>query len=211
MTADSRNAQQGYSLRLVHCPLFPVTDMPVSRRFAWIRPALVGLLAVALNVAAYFVIPDNFAQQLGGFGYLGVFVVTLVANATVVVPVPYYGLVARLAQELSLPGVIVAGAAGSTIGEAVAFFVGRSGRAVVSETPFYTWVQRQMRHPLRAFIALFLLAAPPNPAFDIAGLTAGAMGVPLWLFATAVFCGRLIRLAIIVLISTGYWLKVINQ
>lgn len=174
-----------------------------DRRLVWVRPALIGLVAVALNVLAYYLIPDDFVERLGAFGYLGVFVVTLVANATVVVPVPYYGLVARLAQELSLPGVMVAGALGSTLGEMVAFFIGRSGRSAVADTPFYRWVQRQMSRPVRAFLVLFALSAPPNPAFDVAGLTAGAMGVPLWMFFTSVFLGRLIRLAIIALVGVG--------
>lgn len=163
----------------------------------WIRPAIIGIIAIALNVAAYYVIPPDLAEHLGPYGYLGVFLITLIANATVVVPVPYYGLVARLSQELSLPGVMIAGALGSTIGESVAFFVGRSGRGAVDDTPMYRWVQRQMQQPWRAFLVLFALSAPPNPAFDVAGLTAGAMGLPYWMFATAVFLGRLIRLAII--------------
>lgn len=165
----------------------------------WVRPALIGVVAVALNIAAYYLIPDDFVEQLGAFGYLGVFLVTLVANATVVVPVPYYGLVARLSQELSILGVILAGASGSAIGESVAFFVGRSGRNAVDDTRFYRWVQSQLQQPWRAFLVLFLLAAPPNPAFDVAGLTAGALGLPFWMFFVAVFLGRLIRIGSIAL------------
>ena len=90
-------------------------------------------------------------RRLGSLGYLGVFAVTLVANATVVVPVPYFGLVARLAQQLDFAGVVLAGALGSALGESVAYFVGRSGRGVVEDTRFYRWVHIQMRHPWRAF------------------------------------------------------------
>jgi membrane protein YqaA with SNARE-associated domain len=82
------------------------------------------------------------------------------------------------------------------MGESVAFFVGRAGRETMNDTPLYRWVQRQMKHPWRAFAVLFMLAAPPNPAFDVAGLTAGAMGLPFWLFFCAVFLGRVIRIAI---------------
>jgi membrane protein YqaA with SNARE-associated domain len=165
----------------------------------WLRPILIGVIAVALNIAAYFLLPKELVEDLGVFGYLGVFIVTLIANATVFVPVPYYALVARLAQELSLPGVILAGALGSVIGESVAFFVGRSGRAAAQDTRFYRWVQRQLQQPWRAFVVLFLLAAPPNPAFDVAGLTAGALGLPFWLFIIPVFLGRLIRIGLIAL------------
>jgi membrane protein YqaA with SNARE-associated domain len=175
----------------------PAITTSAGRRVRLIRPLLIGLLAVALNIAAYYLIPHDLARRLGALGYLGVFVVTFVANATVVVPVPYFGLVARLAQELDFTGVVLAGALGSVLGESVAFFVGRSGRGAVEDTRFYRWVQIQMGHPWRAFVLLFALSAPPNPAFDVAGLAAGALGLPYWLFFTAVFLGRIIRVGLI--------------
>ncbi|HEU5015413.1 MAG TPA: VTT domain-containing protein [Roseiflexaceae bacterium] len=162
----------------------------------WVRPTLIAAVAILLNVLAYYLIPPNFAHRLGAFGYLGVFIITFVANATVVVPVPYIGLIVRMAQIMDVGGVVLAGALGSAMGESVAFFVGRAGRETMNDTPLYRWVQRQMKHPWRAFAVLFMLAAPPNPAFDVAGLTAGAMGLPFWLFFCAVFLGRVIRIAI---------------
>lgn len=176
----------------------PSAARNVARWRSWLRPMLIGGAAVALNVLAYYLIPADFAKRFSAFGYLGIFVVTFVANATIIVPVPYLGVVARLAQSLGFGGVILAGALGSALGESVAFFVGRAGRETVNDTRFFRWVQRQMRHPWRAFLALFLLAAPLNPAFDVAGITAGAMGVPYPLFLTAVFLGRIIRMALIV-------------
>jgi membrane protein YqaA with SNARE-associated domain len=179
----------------------PATSTSIERRRRMIQPILIGLLAVALNIAAYYLIPHDLARRLGALGYLGVFLVTFVANATVVVPVPYFGLVARLAQQLDFAGVVLAGALGSALGESVAYFVGRSGRGVVEDTRFYRWVHIQMRHPWRAFVLLFALAAPPNPAFDVAGLAAGALGLPYWLFFTAVFLGRIIRVSLIALVG----------
>ncbi|MGQ9547837.1 MAG: VTT domain-containing protein [Roseiflexus sp.] len=164
---------------------------------SWIRPVLVAAVAVALNIIAYLMIPPDFAYRLGSLGYAGVFLITLISNATIVIPIPYFGLVAALSPGLSMVGVGIAGALGSVIGESVSFFVGRSGRGVVEQTRFYRWVQRQLEHPLRAFVVLFALSAPPNPAFDIAGLTAGAMGLPYWIFLSAVFLARLVRFGIV--------------
>jgi membrane protein YqaA with SNARE-associated domain len=86
----------------------------------------------------------------------------------------------------------------------VAFFVGRSGRGAVQDTRFYRWVHMQMRHPWRAFAVLFGLSAPPNPAFDVAGLAAGALGLPYWLFFTAVLLGRMVRIALFVLVGVQF-------
>ncbi|ABQ92720.1 VTT domain-containing protein [Roseiflexus sp. RS-1] len=164
---------------------------------SWIRPMLVAAIAVALNIIAYLIIPPDLAYRLGSLGYIGVFLITLISNATIVVPIPYFGLVAALSPGLSMVGVGIAGALGSVIGESVGFFVGRSGRGVVEQTRFYRWVQRQLEHPWRAFVVLFALSAPPNPAFDVAGLTAGAMGLPYWIFLSAVFLARLVRFGIV--------------
>lgn len=165
----------------------------------WLRPALVAAIAIALNIIAYLMIPPDLAYRLGALGYLGVFLITLISNATIVVPIPYFGLVAALSPGLSVIGVGLAGALGSVLGESVSFFVGRSGRGVVEQTRFYRWVQRQLEHPWRAFFVLFALSAPPNPAFDVAGITAGAMGLPYWIFLGAVFLARLVRFGIIAL------------
>ena len=164
---------------------------------SWIRPMLVAAIAIALNIIAYLMIPPDLAYRLGSLGYIGVFLITLISNATIVVPIPYFGLVAALSPGLSMVGVGIAGALGSVIGESVGFFVGRSGRGVVEQTRFYRWVQRQLEHPWRAFVVLFALSAPPNPAFDVAGLTAGAMGLPYWIFLSAVFLARLVRFGIV--------------
>src|SRR5215213_11631990 len=158
----------------------------------WAAPIALGVLVTAANIGIYWLKIDY--RIFGAYAYLGVFIVTLIANATTIVPVPYITIVACIAgQSDSLVLVALAGALGSALGESVAFFIGRSGRAIAEETRFYGWVKRQMQHPWRAFTVLFGLAAPINPAFDIAGLAAGALGVPFWLFFTAVFLARLIR------------------
>jgi membrane protein YqaA with SNARE-associated domain len=176
----------------------PVSISAAERRRRIIRPALIGLGALILNIVIYL-LPIDYSA-FGNYAYLGVFLITAIANATVIIPVPYIPIIARVAaQSDSLLLVILAGALGSALGESVAFFVGRSGRGAVAETRFYRWVQRQLRHPWRAFIVLFLLAAPPNPLFDVAGLTAGALGLPYGLFLTAVFLGRIIRMGLIAL------------
>ena len=171
-----------------------------DRRRAIARAIGVGLFAIVLNVAAYFLLPPDLAERLGAFRYLGVFLITLLANATTIVPTPYIPIVACIAaQSDNLPLLIVAGALGSALGESVAFFVGRSGRGIIQETRLYLWVHRQLQHPWRAFAVLFLFSAPPNPSFDVAGLAAGALDVPYWLFFSAVFLSRMIRIGIIAL------------
>jgi membrane protein YqaA with SNARE-associated domain len=169
----------------------------------WLRPVLLGLLVAGANVAVFLLLPPELLERLGGFGYLGAFVSAAFANATVLVPVPYYPLLIRLAQAFDPWGVVVAAAAGSVVGELVAYAVGRSGRQAVEETRFYRWVQRQLSHPWRAPLVLFALSAPPNPLFDVAGLLAGALGIPVSIYVISTFLGRLVRMAIVVFLGLG--------
>ena len=173
-----------------------------SRRGLWIS-ILIGFGALVLNGIVYLALPHRVVEHLGRLGYLGAFIVAAIANATVFIPVPYYPIIARLAQVLNVWGIILAAAAGSAIGESVAFFVGRSGRRAVQESRINNWLQRQMHHPWRAGVVLFAFSAPPNPAFDVAGLIAGAFGVPLWLFLVSVFLGRIIRMSLVAF--AGVW------
>lgn len=166
---------------------------------------MVGMLVlmIVVNVGFYF-LPINYAI-LGDYAVAGVFAITALATATIVIPVPYIPVIMRIAQQYSdvpmMLWIAVAAGAGSVIGEISGYMVGRTGRHAFATTRFSQWVAAQMTHPVRAFLALFALSAPPNPLFDVAGIAAGAFGVPFWLFATAVFVGRFVRMAGIVLVG----------
>lgn len=164
----------------------------------WLRPAIAGALVALINLALYLLLPPDLLERLGAFGPLSAFLSAALANATVVVPVPYYPLLIRLGQTFNPAAITLFAAAGSVLGELVAYWVGRSGRQAIEQTRFYHWVRRQIEHPWRAPLVLFALSAPPNPFFDVAGLLAGALGVPLWIYIVATFLGRIIRMATVV-------------
>jgi membrane protein YqaA with SNARE-associated domain len=183
-------------------------EAKAASKWRWVRLALVILFALALNIGFLVLLRSEsgrfWLDQLRYYTYFGVFLVTLLANATTIVPTPYIPIVACIAAQTdNLPLVIVLGALGSALGESIAFFIGQSGRGIVQDTRLYRWVRSQMHHPWRAFAVLFLFGAPPNPAFDVAGLAAGALGVPYWLFFGAVFLARIIRIWLIAL--GGMW------
>lgn len=167
-------------------------ERAIRRKNIW-RSIAVGVVAVLLNVLLLLVPFD--AETLGSYGYVGIGVVALIGNATVLLPAPYPGAVALAAGSgLNLWGVAICGAIGSVIGESFAFLLGRAGKGTVSNTRMYQWVQRQLRNRWRAFAAIFVLSAIPNPAFDVAGITAGAMGLPYWLFFIPTLLGRIIKM-----------------
>lgn len=178
--------------------------LAVTKRsgFAWrdrrsFSFAVAGVaMLVGINVLVY-VLPIDY-RSFGDLAYLGVFLVTFIANAATFFPVPYipiFAHVAQTAQHVWL--VVVLGALASVLGESVAYAVGRTQEHAVEDHRAYRWLHRWLGQPLRAGIALFLLAVPLNPLFDVAGLAAGALGVRYWIFLVSVFVGRIVRLAVV--------------
>jgi uncharacterized membrane protein YdjX (TVP38/TMEM64 family) len=176
--------------------------VPKARHRRHLAFAIAGVaFLLAFNVAVFFAPIDYGAFK--SFAYLGAFVVTLLANALIAVPIPYIPIVAHIGATAQMPWlVVVLAALGSVLGESVAFLAGRAELGLVSEHPIYRRVHRFAARPFLAGAMIFAFAVPPNPIFDIAGLAAGAVGVPYRVFFVAVLAARLIRLAIIVWLGT---------
>ncbi|MFA5310017.1 MAG: VTT domain-containing protein [Dehalococcoidales bacterium] len=162
----------------------------------WLRKrliALAGLLgAVAIFAAvgiAYLKNPDMF-DKLQGYGYLGAFVISVILNATIIIPVSNMTVVAALGATLPMPWLVgVIAGLGAGFGEMTGYVAGRSGRALLAKNKIYLrlegWVWRW------GGIAVFCLSILPL-AFDIVGIIAGAMRMPIWKFFTATWLGRTI-------------------
>ena len=176
--------------------------VPQARHRRHIVFAIAGIaFLLAFNIAVYFAPIDYSAFT--SFAYLGAFIVTLLANALIIIPIPYVPIVAHIGATAEYPWLVVGlGALGSVLGESVAFAAGRAELGLVSEHPIYRRLHRVAQRPFLAGVLIFLFAVPPNPIFDVGGLAAGAVGMPYRVFFLAVFAARLIRLAVIVWLGT---------
>ena len=115
----------------------------------------------------------------------------LLASGGMVLPVP--ALAAACAASVFLTPVLVGIVAGvaETIGELTGYFLGYSGRGIVTRRSFHQRLETWMRR--RGWLVLFLLAAIPNPVFDVAGVAAGALRYPLGGFMAVVLAGKLTK------------------
>lgn len=158
------------------------------------------LVLVALNVGV-LLLPIDY-RRLGDLAYAGAFLVALIANAAIALPIPYLPVLARMAMELEHPWLIAALAAlGSALGESVPYVIGRTQTTFVTRHPWYPRIAALIADRRRAGLILAALAAPLNPIFDIAGLVAGTIGMPFPLFFVAVLAGRLVRFGVIVALA----------
>lgn len=160
---------------------------------------LTGIVIVgALAAAVYF---RDRLQELAAYGYAAVFLVGLLSNATIILPIP------GLAVSSALGGVfnpwlvgIVAGL-GQALGELSGYLLGYSGQTLVANRPIYGRIQGWMRR--WGVWVIFALAVIPNPVFDVGGMIAGALRFPLWKFLGSCAAGKIIKNIVFAL--AGYY------
>jgi membrane protein YqaA with SNARE-associated domain len=108
---------------------------------------------------------NGLSQLLLQYSYFGVFILSFIGTASIIIPVPYTLII----FTLSLSGqwnsalLIVAGGLGSALGELTGYLLGYFGRRIVSEER-----QRKMTYLVRVFdrygpLAIFVFALTPLP------------------------------------------------
>jgi uncharacterized membrane protein YdjX (TVP38/TMEM64 family) len=157
--------------------------------------AFAGLLGVSFAFAALMsLVKSRLNINLFEFELLAcisVFVATLLANMTIIAPVPFaIAIMATAAKEFNPILIALAGALGGTIGELSGYYAGRWGRkiaipdSIVNNQKIEQWVRKY------GIWAIMVLAFQPVIPFDMGGLVAGAARMPLHYFLPALFAGK---------------------
>jgi membrane protein YqaA with SNARE-associated domain len=177
-----------------------VETVIAERRRLWRREYTV-LLAVAFLLAGFafavYILGAD-PSHLRRYGYLGVFLVPLIGSASFVLPMPGLAVIATggalLDPVFGIPAWIVVGVLaglGEAIGELTGYAAGFGGRAVLQERRFMGrlegWMHRQ------GSVVMFTMSVLPNPFFDVAGVIAGAVRMPVWKFFIAVLLGKVVK------------------
>jgi len=160
-------------------------------------PILALSFAIIISVAIirYY---DRIAE-LGSYGYPSVFIVSLIWNSTVLVPIPSFWLYYPLGSVFFPPLVGLAGGAGAAIGELTGYMAGYSGRGIAQRRKAYARAERWVKR-WGAFIIFGFNLVPFFP-FDLTGIAAGALRYPLWKFFLLCLAGR--SLAYIAVAAAG--------
>lgn len=136
---------------------------------------LVILAVIALSV--FLFLNRDRMQELEGLGYPGVFLISLLSNATLVLPVPGVLFTSAMGAVFNPLWVALAAGTGATLGELTGYMAGFSGQGVIENKEWYARVTRWMQK--YGDITVLVLAFVPNPLFDIVGVVAGALRLPL--------------------------------
>ncbi len=157
------------------------------------------LLVIALSLGIFFY--GDRLSRLGAYGYPGLFLLNLAASATLILPAPGIALAFAAGSSLSPLFVGLAVGAGSAVGELTGYLAGVGGRGVVENQSRYRQISGWMRQ--YGMWVIFFLSLVPNPVFDVAGITAGAMRIPVWRFLGAALAGKVIKATLIALAGAG--------
>jgi len=162
---------------------------------------LAALLAVIAISLAIFFLPEEQAKALENFGYSGIFLLSLISNATILLPAP--GLLVVFSMGARFPPVAVALAAGSgaAIGELSGYLAGYGGQTVISNNSMYQRMVAWMKK--NGSLTVLVLAFLPNPFFDLTGIAAGALKMPVRQFLLWCWFGKLGKMLIVALAGAG--------
>ena len=155
-----------------------------------------GILAIVLVVAiaVFAVIFRSELNDLASIGYFGAFLISLLASATIIVPIPGLAVVFALGGVMYYPWLvgIMVGLA-EPIGELTGYMAGRGGKVVIKGRlrRFYEISERLMKR--RGGLFLFLFSSFPNPVFDAAGVAAGATHYPVKKFLLYLWAGKTVK------------------
>jgi uncharacterized membrane protein YdjX (TVP38/TMEM64 family) len=164
-----------------------------GRLTGW-RLQLARILAILLVVALtvfLFSIRDR-AAELARYGYPGVFLLSLVTNATLLLPMPGVAITFAAGAIFNPYAVALAAGLGSTLGELTGYLAGFSGQGVLERTDLYDRLEDMTARYGSAVV--FILALIPNPLFDLAGASAGAMRMPLRQFLFWTWGGKTLKM-----------------
>ena len=166
--------------------------MKDKRRLAILR--ILTLVGVVALIVLLFVF-RNQVKKLENYGYVGIFLISIAANATIIIPLPGVAFTMAMGAIFNPVGVAIASGLGAAIGELTGYLAGFSGQGVVEKAAAYGRLVSYMReHQNMAYLVIFLLAFIPNPLFDLAGMASGALKLPIWKFLLACSLGKILKM-----------------
>ena len=172
---------------------------------------LIFLLSLVFSLAV-FLLPIK-PEQLGVFGYGGIFIITLLGAMTLFVPGPTMVAAFLIGSTLNPLLVSLCAGLGSAIGETTGYTAGFATRALIRDPAANaTWYWRVLNWMMRfPFLTLFILSAIPNPITDVSGLIAGCISYPYWLFLLATFLGKTVRFGLSAYLGAAFGKRLIGQ
>jgi uncharacterized membrane protein YdjX (TVP38/TMEM64 family) len=152
------------------------------------------LLVFVIGITTLLFLYRNELQQLAHLGYGGIFILSILTNATLILPVPGVVLTTAMGAIFNPFWVAIAAGLGAAIGEITGYLAGYSGQIIVEQTEWYD----RLKHWMKSYgdITVLIMAIVPNPFFDLAGMAAGMLKLPLARFLIWCSIGKIIKMMV---------------
>lgn len=188
---SKKGSQTGFQRLIERVIQFFRSLLSPERRLTLAR---IMALFIVIGLSIFiFTIRDQ-AEDLAIYGYPGIFVLSFMAYATVLLPAPGVAVVFTMGSVFNPVGVALAAGTGAALGELSGYLAGFSGQAVVERVEVYERLTRWMRN--NGSLTVFILAAIPNPFFDLAGVAAGSLKMPVVRFFIFCWMGEVVKMGI---------------
>jgi membrane protein DedA with SNARE-associated domain len=157
------------------------------------------LVAIGVSVAIFLMRSEIDIERLKPYRYVGIFVISFLAYATVLLPAPGAAIVFTIGAAFKdVPfntiRIALAAGAGAALGELSGYLAGLGGRGVLENRKIYHkfcgWMEKH------GAVTTFLLSALPNPLFDLVGLVAGALRMSPWKFLFWCWVGETLKMLV---------------
>jgi len=167
-----------------------------KRRKAILRIALVVVFIGFTTYIAFNREQITF-ERLSSLGYLGAFLMAWIGSTTVLLPIPHLAFTFTMGSvSVLVPWWIgLCAGFGDSLGELWGYIAGYAVEDLVDQWKVYPKIEGWVRK--YGMLTIFLMGVVPMPLFDMAGMAAGATGMPVWKFYLATWSGKTIKAIVV--------------
>ena len=166
--------------------------------------AIILVIALTILILSFSDQIQAFTETIPGLGwvaYPAIFGVSIVANATIILPLPGVVLTSLFGSVFNPFLVALTAGLGASLGELSGYLAGFSGQGIVENSKWNERIQEWMSK--YGQWTILVLAFIPNPLFDVAGITAGALKMKLTKFLFWCALGKILKMLVFAL--AGEW------
>jgi membrane protein YqaA with SNARE-associated domain len=176
----------------------------------WVRLVITFAVLIAISYGfvrlLQFIGLDRYSlYEIELIGYATVFIASLIANATIIAPVPFAVVIIITAATRFNPWIVaLCAATGGAIGELSGYYAGLLGRKIAIPESLIGYQKVEYWINKYGFWAILVLAFQPVIPFDIGGLIAGTAKMPLYKFLPALWLGKVPKYLLFAFAGLGF-------
>jgi len=165
--------------------------------------ALIIVLVLVLLIIDSNLLMDLFEQ----YGAIGIFTASIIANASILLPVPFDGLMLLLPtlehNAVNLVFLALLAGVGAAIGELTSYLIGYFGIHSLEKYKKQEFLRiqeiREKLYNKGGMLLIFIFSAMPFVPFDLVGIAAGIIKYDIKKFFLPALFGKFVRYIVIVL------------